>query len=416
MQPITDPSQLQQAAERILASGTFARNQQLKKLLSYLCAAAAGGGRDRVTETEIGLDVFHRRDFDPNADTIVRVQMRRLRQKLEEYYSGEGSGETVRLTIGKNNYWPQMVPVETAPVLEAVPAAGPRRFRLSPFWRGFLAACLVCALLGGAFWAMRWQRAPRAEAPAARHPFWAPWTRSAGEPVVAIATPLFFRTQDGYTRDFRLNLPEDLPHTDRILGTPGVWPVWDTWVGMSDLLSASHIEEFLQSGGKRPRIVVARRLTQEDMRTRPLIVLGHPRGAPILLELLAGRDFQAVREAGGQPMSGFRNRNPRPGEQALYTPSFTSEVERATETVPDFALVSALPGGGGGHILSVFGNRYRTELLLSRKLTDPAFLDELARRLFGGPRPHWPPCQIVFSVNYINGEPIEASYVTHRLY
>ena len=41
-----------------------------------------------------GVDVFGRGpDFDPRADTIVRVQARRLRAKLHEFYAVEGHAD-----------------------------------------------------------------------------------------------------------------------------------------------------------------------------------------------------------------------------------------------------------------------------------------------------------------------------------
>ena len=42
---------------------------QLKKILVYICQAAAEGRQAEVSEW-----VLNRRNFDPNADTIVRVQ------------------------------------------------------------------------------------------------------------------------------------------------------------------------------------------------------------------------------------------------------------------------------------------------------------------------------------------------------
>jgi serine/threonine-protein kinase len=73
-------------------------------------------------------------DFDPRTDTIVRVQARRLRLKLDDYYRHEGAGDAVRLCVPKGRYLvefgaapesqePRVGPTLTiAPAAEAAPA------------------------------------------------------------------------------------------------------------------------------------------------------------------------------------------------------------------------------------------------------------------------------------------------------
>ena len=50
----------------------------------------------------LGREVFDRgTDYDPRLDPIVRVEARRLRQRLAEYYDGRGANDPVVLTIPK---------------------------------------------------------------------------------------------------------------------------------------------------------------------------------------------------------------------------------------------------------------------------------------------------------------------------
>jgi hypothetical protein len=76
--------------DQLLVSKTFSRSGQLKRLIQYLREATTSADLSVWSETAIGANAFGRKDFNPKLDTIVRVEMRRLRQKLEEYYSGEG--------------------------------------------------------------------------------------------------------------------------------------------------------------------------------------------------------------------------------------------------------------------------------------------------------------------------------------
>src|SRR5215831_19257223 len=94
----------------LLASRTFSRSGQLKRLLVYLRDATANPDPSVWSESAIGVNAFGRKDFNPKLDTIVRVEMRRLRQKLDEYYSSEGVDSPLRLRFERNTYRPSIEP------------------------------------------------------------------------------------------------------------------------------------------------------------------------------------------------------------------------------------------------------------------------------------------------------------------
>ena len=87
---------------QVLASASFRRSERLKSLLSFLVEETLAGRGDRLNEFSIAQEVFNRSgDFDPARDTIVRVEVRRLRQKLAEFYDGPGAGSPVRIEIAR---------------------------------------------------------------------------------------------------------------------------------------------------------------------------------------------------------------------------------------------------------------------------------------------------------------------------
>src|SRR5262252_11061143 len=91
----------------VLASRLFVRSPTLAHLLSYLCEKKFAGESDQIKEYSVALDVFGRRDsFDQDTDSIVRVQANRLRKRLAEYYSGEGSSHRLHITIPVGQYVP----------------------------------------------------------------------------------------------------------------------------------------------------------------------------------------------------------------------------------------------------------------------------------------------------------------------
>src|SRR5258708_40182025 len=69
------------------------------------------GHGSELKEYAIGVGVFRRgREFDTGADPIVRVQARRLRSKLAQYYQAEGRDEPMRIDYPVGSYSPVFVP------------------------------------------------------------------------------------------------------------------------------------------------------------------------------------------------------------------------------------------------------------------------------------------------------------------
>lgn len=102
-----EPEAIREQAVRISNSDAFVRSARIQKLLNYLVESVLNGQQDRLKESIIGIDVFERpTDFDPKIDSIVRVEMRRIRSKLSEYYLSEGQADQVLIWLGKGSYVP----------------------------------------------------------------------------------------------------------------------------------------------------------------------------------------------------------------------------------------------------------------------------------------------------------------------
>jgi TolB-like protein/Tfp pilus assembly protein PilF len=114
---------------RILSTDVFRRSPSLGRFLKYLVDRAAAGEQESVKEYRLGLEVFDRGDdFDPRDDTIVRVQARNLRGRLDEYYANRTDVDTIRFVLPKGAYAIHFQPIEIPPdiSLESAPplAAG----------------------------------------------------------------------------------------------------------------------------------------------------------------------------------------------------------------------------------------------------------------------------------------------------
>lgn len=95
---------------RVLSWPVMARSPQLAKFLDYVVRAKLSGDEASIKAYAIAVDVFGRpTSFDPQSDPIVRVQARRLRSLLEEYYADVGSGRPLRFYLPVGRYAPDFV-------------------------------------------------------------------------------------------------------------------------------------------------------------------------------------------------------------------------------------------------------------------------------------------------------------------
>src|SRR5665213_3629667 len=96
--------------ETVLKSGIFDRSPSLAQVLTYVCSKYFAGETDQIKEYSIGVDALGRSaDFDQKRDSIVRVQVHRLRERLAEYYDGEGIGHSTQIEIPQGQYIPRFV-------------------------------------------------------------------------------------------------------------------------------------------------------------------------------------------------------------------------------------------------------------------------------------------------------------------
>ncbi len=378
------------------------------------------------SETSIGENCFGRKDFNPQLDTIVRVEVRRLRQKLEEFYAEEGAALPLRLCLERKAYRPYVEPniqpgvaspaVEVAPSAEVAPPAPNSRF-----WTGVACGAASLGLLllaGGLLWWALTASADRAPREILESPLWSGFR--SGNVVVALGAPLFFRSSEGYERNFAVNLPEDLRVADQMLFRKPAYPLWNFWAPFDDVAATVNLDRFLRSLNSTTTVMSARQLSIGGLAGRRTIVMGQPRCAPLLIDLLADQNFRPPSHVTGTGFSGFLNADPSPGESRYFPLVKDNSVRpfgmmEADESDPDYALVTSIHLGNGAEVLSVFGDRSQTEGYVIRKLTDPMFVAELNGRVFGGGKRAHQSAQIVFRVDYSHRVPTGLVYVTHRL-
>ena len=175
------------ALERVLRNGDFARNTNCTRILRFIVEETIEGRGARLKAFSIATLALNRPgDFNPQANSIVRVQAKRLRELLGQYYAGVGANDSIVIHLPVGNYQPQFIrrPIRR----RALPAPGPASAREVPAGapaleskpsRRRLIIALICAalaLLGLTALAVRETRSARP---------------AEGEPIVVVAPPEF---------------------------------------------------------------------------------------------------------------------------------------------------------------------------------------------------------------------------------
>ncbi len=97
---------LQQLVDRVLNSTYFNRSVRLKEFLRYICLEELSGRGAFLNEQSIGEKVFGRKPgYSPGEDNIVRVSASKLRQRLADYFEGDGLSEEIAIEVPKGAYY-----------------------------------------------------------------------------------------------------------------------------------------------------------------------------------------------------------------------------------------------------------------------------------------------------------------------
>lgn len=170
--PANHPSseEIRDSLARLRVEPELARSQQLVDFLEYVVEKSLIGKQTELKAYTIATDVFGRdASFDPQTDSIVRVQAGRLRKALDIVYRRGVPGASVRIVLPVGRYVPgfewvknsEIVPdssnrFESDSVAEQVNTGKPRHAHMSRAVavRAAVVATLVVVVLLAAWWAL----------------------------------------------------------------------------------------------------------------------------------------------------------------------------------------------------------------------------------------------------------------------
>ena len=104
----TSEDEILRQLERIFDDAEFEASTRRRKMLAFVVSETLAGRENRLKATTIAMEVFGRgADFDQQSDPIVRLEARKLRRDLDNYYAGQGLNDPLRISIPKGHYIPK---------------------------------------------------------------------------------------------------------------------------------------------------------------------------------------------------------------------------------------------------------------------------------------------------------------------
>ena len=408
----------QEAVERVVNSQTFRASPSLRGLLEYLAQKTASGEAGSLKEFTVGVEALQRSNsYDPQVDPSVRVQISRLRKKLERYYAGEGARDPVQVLLPKrqfelvfrNRFEPSEDPVAPSPPED------PARL-----WRA-ATAVLALALLFVLWISVRstptaidleGDRAASAGFTREMREFWEPYL-DAGRPVaLSLGIPLFLRVPGEPTTYLRQSTANTWPLENSIPGLNGlesslpatgaVRPIYN-FCGVGEAIAAYGLGKTLGQAGLNVPIVRSQFLSWDEVKGSDLVFVGAPKFNRHIAVGELERHFRIVER-------GIENVSPNDGE-----PHFFGKQEVDGRPAMVHALISRFRNVQGEGVVTVFASNDGSGTWAAAEFVSRQEYVRMLMERLRGPNGRVPQTfEVVLRARCDTDYPVEIEYVTHR--
>jgi hypothetical protein len=426
--------------ERILRSRPLQNSESLRALLQYVGGRVIEGHDSQVKEYTIAVEVFGRsKDFNASTDSLVRVQAKRLRDKLKEYYATEGKSDKVLIDLPKGHYTavfsyvdrqdpPLNGAAEPPTQISSVPALTPTlpstatNKRLTAVLLGVVVALTIVVMV--LFNSNRSLRIQAAEADSSQvvpsyGMFWEPFIKSTVPTMLVLSNPPVYKFVNPVDPDVLVKNSVELTpqQSSWLAGTLGEEFLTKQqmkyrlalspreYTGVGEAIGLYQVAELLRSSGKSPMSKQSRTVSADDLKRNNVVLLGSVWSNVWSGKLPVKEDFTFTIKAI------IENDNPKDGEQREYRPAFN---ETTGELVKDYALITVRPGVTNESVVMVLaGIKSEGTQAAAEFVTRKEYLDDLNRRLEqiswgGGAQKYY---QVLLEVDVDNGIPTMISVV-----
>jgi hypothetical protein len=356
------------ALQANLGSRTFSHSPSLRQALGFLVRSSLSSPHEPIKEYTIATEVLGRTsDFDPKTDNIVRVQMHRLREKLDEYYLTEGQKDLVRIVIPRGQYATEFVRnfpevPTTTPAAPQLPSGLPVK-RKHVDWRwAAVVALVICSLV---LMVSHFRPSTRLSSPF--RSLWEPFLVAGSPPLIVYSNPAFLLGKPGVLYRYDSPTVLSMPTGSRVAalenrgsdpGRPeqtGPFIYLDGYTGSGEVVAAVGITQFLTAHGEPFLIRRSRIVSYEDIKDHNVIFLGSIKENHLLNKLPLAQELIFEPPPPDQYLTGTRVRDlhPPPGYPAIYG----MQLDPATGAIQaEYALICLLPGvSEGRYVLCLAG-------------------------------------------------------------
>ncbi len=330
--------------DRLVRSPSLSGSEALCKLLQFLAQHTLNSPEDHLKEYEIATQVFGRpADFDPQADSGVRVQMGRLRSKLAEHYQTAGAEDPIQVEVPKGGYsltFRQRVITATAdpiPISAPVPTTKPARtgVRLSLL---IGATTLICVISAAGVLIVVSHRSPGSSntaanqtaqsAPQSLQTFWGPFLQGSQAPFVIFSNAQFVGNP---ITGMRYYDPSKDPRDQ----------ISEHYTGIGEVMGVEELEGLFLRLGRQIQIKRGGLFTLDDARKNNLIFVGSPTENLTLGEIPqnSGFAFKRLQVRQNDWVQAVIDLRPGPGENATYLPSPETQLMQV-----DYAVITLTHG------------------------------------------------------------------------
>ncbi len=426
--------------EKIVHSHVLQGSESLMALLRYLVRESVADPDAQVRESTIALEVFGRgNEFDSRTDSVVRVQAKRLRAKLQEYYETEGKLDRVSIDLPKGHY---KVAFSYLPLKDETTAAQDTQAVIEPpnslsqevasqparrkpdVWRPVLIVSVIILAVAVALLASSNNSLRRKAQEAVAHDeetdhgfVWAPFLKSNAPTLMVLSNPPVYRFLNNsdpavVSRDSLEITTEQTEMLVEVLKNklvmkqnraPRLVLSTANYTGVGEAIGLYHLTSLFKAADKEMTLKQSRTLSAEDLKNHNVILLGSAWVNDWVEKLPVKESFVYSVNAS------IENKAPLPGEEREYRPRYN---EKTGEVKEDYALITVKPGLTGEHRLMILaGILSEGTQAAAEYVTRKEYLGVLNQRLQNMHDEDGPPkyYQVLLKVDVDNGIPTTVS-------
>lgn len=375
------PEELRALCDRIIKSGELGRSKTYAAILEYLANCAINGTNPK--EVAIAMDVLGREaDFDVGKDSIVRVHVYHLRNKLSAYYARAGMAEKWRIDIPKGQYMLVATPNEPPAPEPALSVTGKALGRrpLTPWLAAVAIALLLANLLS------TWQVEEEIAGPEAANTGFA--DSGLWQPLLDDDMPVLILIGDYYimgeldangnvgrmVREFDINSRQELQSIQAEGGGTEYFNLDLSYTPTSIAPALARVLRVFGNDMERVSVKMISEFSTNDLVGNHIVYLGYLSGMQNLTDLVFAASGLSIGRTYDELVELDTN--------ASFTSS--SGLSIGENAYRDYGMLSTFPGRSGNHFVLIAGMRDEGLVNLSEEVTEVESLRMLEEAVEAG--------------------------------